>query len=280
MNSIKGYILITRPVNLVIAFLSIFIGGFVTGTIDPVWKLLLASLSGMIIAGGANVVNDFFDIEIDRVNKPERPLPSGLILPEKALSFSLILFISGICTAIFVSTIHLIIAIFCSLLLYLYSYSLKRTVLMGNITVAFVSGMAFIYGSLATGNIVNGVIVAVFAFFFHLSREIIKDVEDIEGDRSQGLVTLPIRYGVRAAYLVTTFIIAILIVLTMVPYILNIFSFAYLLIVSIGVDLFLLYVIFSIWRMPDTIRLRRVAIFMKLDMVVGLAAVYFGTRHG
>ena len=80
MKTITGYIQLTRPVNLLIALLSIFIGGFVTGTIHPLLKLLLASFSGMLVAAGANSINDYYDLEIDRINKPKRPLPSGLIV--------------------------------------------------------------------------------------------------------------------------------------------------------------------------------------------------------
>ena len=72
MKTIQGYIQLTRPINLIIAFLSVFIGGFVTGTIHPLSKLLLACFSGMLIAAGANSINDYYDLEIDRINKPSR----------------------------------------------------------------------------------------------------------------------------------------------------------------------------------------------------------------
>ena len=84
MQRIKGYIALTRPPNLIIAFLSIFIGGFVTGSIQPLVKLLLACFSGMLVMAGANSINDYFDLEIDRINKPKRPLPSGLVKPVSA----------------------------------------------------------------------------------------------------------------------------------------------------------------------------------------------------
>ena len=276
METIRGYIRLTRPVNLFIAFLSIFVGGFVTGSIQPLAKLLLACASGTLIMAAANAVNDYYDYDIDRINKPQRPLPAGLVPPEKAHGFSIGCFLLGICFSFFIHLTGVAIAIGSSILLYLYSYLLKRTVLWGNITVALVSGMAFVYGGLAIGRIREALIVGIFAFFFHWGREIIKDVEDMEGDRSVGIATLPIRYGVRAALCWATGVLVVLIGLTLIPYIMRIFSVSYLIVVVAGVDVFLVYVLISMWRKPVAANLGRLAVLMKADMLMGLLAVYLG----
>lgn len=276
MKRIKGHIQLTRPINLTIALLSIFVGGFVTGTIQPFVKLLLACLSGILIMAGANSVNDFFDLDIDRINKPNRPLPSGLVTPGRAHQFSLILFGSGIILSIFIHLLGFFIALGSSFLLYLYSFRLKRTVIWGNLTVAFVTGLAFVYGGLAVNRTGPAVIVGIFAFFFHLGREIIKDTEDVEGDRSQGIKTLPIEYGVKAALTWVTVILTFLMGLTLIPYLIDIFTFVYLIVVIVGVDLVLIYVMISMWRDPGPKNLGRLAVLMKADMFIGLIAVYLG----
>jgi len=276
MKKIDGYIQLTRPVNLLIAFVSIFMGGFITGSIQPLAKLLFACLSGTLIAAGANAVNDFYDLDIDRINRPKRPLPSGRVSPTHAHVFSIVLFIAGIVFSVFIHMAGVIIAISSSVLLYLYSLRLKRTVLWGNITVATITGMAFVYGGMAVGRTREAMVVGVFAFFYHGAREIIKDVEDMEGDQAQGISTLPIRYGVQRALVWVTIALIILIGLTFIPYVLGIFSMYYLVIVVVGVDLFLVYVLISMWRNPESRNLGRLAVWMKADMLMGLLAVYLG----
>ena len=93
--SLLPYLLLTRPVNVIIGGLSIFIGALVTGTIQPLNKVLLACLSGGLVAAGANTINDYFDVEIDRHNKPYRPLPAGKVSLKSAFVFSLSLLVLG-----------------------------------------------------------------------------------------------------------------------------------------------------------------------------------------
>jgi len=276
MLRLQGYIQLTRPLNLIIAFFSIFVGGFVTGTIQPITKLLLACMSGVLVMAGANSVNDYYDLDIDRINKPNRPLPAGRVRPIHALLFSLILFGSAVLASVFIHFLGFIIALSSSLLLYLYSYKLKRTVLWGNLTVALVTGLAFVFGGLAVNRLGPALIVGCFAFFFHLGREIIKDMEDMEGDRAQAIQTLPIQFGLKSAMILTTTVLVILLCLTLIPYFVNIFSLPYLIVVVVGVDFFLVYVIISMWTNPVSVNFGRLSLLMKLDMFIGLMAVYLG----
>jgi geranylgeranylglycerol-phosphate geranylgeranyltransferase len=277
MSSYRGYIQLTRPVNLVIAFLSIFMGGFVTGTIHPLYRLFLASLSGTLVAAGANAINDVFDLNIDRINKPKRPLPSGLVPVRSARIFAFILFFSGCLIAPFIHLAGFIIALISSIWLYLYSLKLKRTVLWGNFSVGFISGLAFVYGGLAVGRLKQALVVGIFALFYHFAREIIKDMEDMEGDRSDGVITLPIRRGVKTAQIWATCIIFLLILLTLIPYKTGLFNECYFLIVLFGVDLILAGVVISMWMKPVPENWGRLSVLMKADMLVGLAAVYLGS---
>lgn len=277
MEKIKYYFVLTRPINLLIAFISIFIGGFITGTIQPLNKLILACLSGILIMAGANAINDVFDLEIDRINKPKRPLPSGVVSKRGAVLFSIILLISGILVSNLISLTHNLIASASAILVVLYSYRLKRMVLCGNFTVSLITGTAFVYGGLSVGRITEALIVGIFAFLFHFSREILKDIEDIEGDRQSGIVTLPIRHGIKPALAWASGIQCVLIGLTIVPYVIHVFTLGYLIVVILGVDLFLIYTMVSMWTNPEPKNLGRLAVLMKLDMFIGLLAVYFGS---
>jgi len=268
--------MLTRPVNVLIAAASIFIGAFITGTISPVAKVLLACLSGSLIAGAANTINDYFDIDIDRINKSYRPLPSGQISLTLALYFSLTLFAVGIIVGALVNWAAFFIAASSSVLLFMYSAFLKRTVLWGNLAVSFTTALAFVYGGISVGRFTASLIPALFAFMFHWGREIIKDTEDVEGDQANSANTLPVRYGEKAALTVATIIFFVLIVLTLAPYVAKIYGLYYLLIVILGVDAVIIYVIYSMWENPVPANLGRLSTLLKMDMVVGLLAIYIG----
>jgi geranylgeranylglycerol-phosphate geranylgeranyltransferase len=277
LRQIQGYILLTRPLNLIIAFISVFVGGFITGTVQPLFRLLMACTSATLIAGGANAINDVFDLAIDRINKPDRPLPSGMIRVNQARVFAILLFLAGMGVSLTLALPGFTIALISSLSLYAYSWKLKRTVLWGNFAVAFFSGLAFVYGGLAVHRFREAFVVGVFSLFYHFAREIIKDTEDVAGDARDGAVTFPIRFGAGAALRLSTVVLLALIGLTLVPYFLGIFTIHYLWVVLIGVDSFLGYVIFSMRHDPDPKNLRRLAFLMKLNMFAGLLAVYAGT---
>jgi geranylgeranylglycerol-phosphate geranylgeranyltransferase len=276
LKSLRGFWLLARPHNLAIAVPAIFLGGFITAGMHPLAKLLFACASGMAIGSAANAINDVFDLDIDRINKPRRPLPSGMVAPSAARRFALACFGAGILLSAAVNAVCFVTALVSSVLLYLYSSHLKRTVFWGNITVAFMLGIALVYGGLAVGGFRNAMIVGVFAFLYNLPREILKDIEDMEGDRSQGALTVPLRYGVKAALRWSTFFLILLIVATWIPAVLGIFSRTYLWIVVAGVDFFAVFSIVSMWRDQRPAHLGRLAVWMKIDMLAGLAAVFFG----
>jgi geranylgeranylglycerol-phosphate geranylgeranyltransferase len=195
---ISGCLRIVRPVNSFVAGIAAIIGYLMaTGTLS-LETVLLAAIVFLITSAG-NVANDYYDIETDRINRPERPLPSGEIGIVAALALAVFLFASGIILALFTNILCLAIAIFNSALLACYAAWLKRTPLLGNIAVSYLSASIFLFGGAFIG--IEGVIrvapIAVITFFAMLSRELFKDAEDVEGDSATGASTLPIRIGVK-----------------------------------------------------------------------------------
>lgn len=274
---LRSYFALTRPLNSVIGGVSIFIGALLTGSLEPPLSLLLAVLSGMLITGGANAINDYYDIDIDRINRPARPIPSGGVSHRGARIFALTLYAAGIAMAIPISRLCVSIALFAVAGTFVYSARLKRMPLYGNLMVAFITALAFVYGGAAVGRLKESFFPAAFAFLYHLGREVIKDLEDSLGDRISGAETLPLRYGTRVALSVATVSFVLLIVLTFLPFIFSIYGLIYLIAVVLGVDLILVYSIFSAWSDTGHGNLTRLSKILKAGMLFGLFALYLGT---
>ena len=144
------------------------------------------------------------------------------------------------------------------------------------IGVVLVSGLAFLYGGIATGRPGPALVPACFAFLFHLGREILKDAQDEVGDRAAGARTLPAVVGVPGALRWAGLVFSILIAATPIPHLVGHYSLAYLIIVVFGVDFPLLYVIFSSQRNSSPDHLGRLSLLLKVDMWVGLVAILAG----
>ncbi len=276
MGKILSYLKLTRPQNNLITAISVLVGTAVSGEIESWGKVFFACLSAFFISAGGNSINDFFDLEIDRINKPDRPLPKGELSPFSALRFSISLFLLGILLSFWVKPLSVLVAFAACGLLIVYSSHFKRKLLLGNLTVSLVSALAFFYGGIATRDFRISLIPAAFALFFHLGREVLKDVEDLKGDTFSGASTLPIRLGVKFSLSFCSLVFSLLIVLTVFPYIFHIFSVLYLVLVILGVDLVIVYVVWSMWHNPSSSNLHRLSNLLKADMLLGLAAIYVG----
>jgi geranylgeranylglycerol-phosphate geranylgeranyltransferase len=276
MKLLLAYIQISRPGNVVIAMLSVIIAISITGKFSPMADIVLAVLSTGLITIGANVINDYFDIETDKINRPKRPLPAGKITAKQAFIFFCMIYILAFLLAVIISINMFLIAFIVGVLLYIYSYRLKRTVLWGNLAVSLATAMAFIYGGLAVGAVADVIYPALFAFFFHFGREIIKDMQDVEGDRRTGANTLAVVYGYRRSYILSVIIFLLLMLLTLIPYILQVYGNLYLLIIVVGIYPVLGYIMIQMRRTANKECLGTMSTLLKLDMVIGLLAIYFG----
>ncbi|MDZ7725403.1 MAG: geranylgeranylglycerol-phosphate geranylgeranyltransferase [candidate division KSB1 bacterium] len=267
---------ITRPLNVVISFVAIGVGAVLAGPLQPLSAVLAACVSGALITAAANTVNDVFDIEIDRVNKPLRPLPRHLLGVREAKIFSGCLFVSGVACAFYIGFIAVLIAAVFSVLLYLYSAYLKRMVLCGNFVVSLATAFAFIYGGLAVGHPEYALYPALFAFCMHFAREIIKDIEDQKGDRQGQANTLAVVYGIRPGQWLVTLLLTLLVGLTLVPFVTELYNRYYFWILLVGVYTVLIYTVVCIWLEPTVRKMRFVSKLLKADMLIGLLALYVG----
>jgi geranylgeranylglycerol-phosphate geranylgeranyltransferase len=276
-DTLRGHLGLLRPLNVGIVFLTIAAAAILAGASSENWLTILgASLAGALIAGGANAINDYFDLEIDRINKPNRPLPRGAATRQGAVWLWGVTSGIGLLLSASAGTGTLAIALFWVISLYLYSKTFKRTVLAGNIMVGVITGLAFVYGGVAVGHAERSFFPALFAFLINVARELVKDVEDLEGDAKARAWTLPVTYGVRPALVLASLTIFLLVVATFLPYSSGVYSSNYLALVIV-VDAALLYVIVSMWKDRSPANLGKLSLILKLDMVGGLVAIFLGS---
>jgi len=262
---------ILRPINCTMAGIAAVIG-LAIALSQNFRILILIFLAVFLITGAGNAVNDYYDRAIDAVNRPNRPIPSGRISSQTALSYSLILFAAGCIMAGAVNQICLGVAILNSALLIFYARSLKATPLAGNICVAFLTGSTFLFGGGAAGvaGLMANQVPFLLSFLATMSREIMKDVEDMEGDRLGGAKTLPILAGERTASAMAAAFVALAVALSFTAS----FGMAYLVIVAVA-DLFFLASIMIMARGNAAGSQRA----LKMGMAFALAAFLAGALH-
>ncbi len=277
MRGIGPAVMITRPHNVAIAAGAVAVGAL-TGPGPPAdaGALGWAALAAALITAGGNTLNDVVDVAVDAINKPGRPLPSGRIDRSTARWLAIALLATGLAAALPLSTGCFGIAAGSIGLIVLYDLWGGGWPLVGNLLVSLLTATAFLFGSLATGGGIRGLIPGVFAFFFDLGREIIKDLEDAGADRAGGLRTLPIVRGERAArYLARGALLALLAVLP-VPVLAGWLDLPFLLIVAPGVGVPVVLIAAGLSRPREAAAYRRYQIVLKVDMIVGLLAVLAG----
>ncbi|MDG5760151.1 geranylgeranylglycerol-phosphate geranylgeranyltransferase [Natronococcus sp. A-GB1] len=231
-ETVRGLLELTRPINVIAASVLTFIGAFVAGgvTSHPLEVTAAVAATGLAVGAG-NAINDYFDREIDRINQPERAIPRGAVSPRGALAFSVVLFAGAIGLALVLPWLAIAIAVINLLALVAYTELFKGLPGLGNALVAYLVGSTFLFGAAAVGEVGPAAVLFVLAGVATLTREIIKDVEDLEGDREEGLNTLPIAIGERPALTVATALLVAAVLASPLPYALGEFGVAYLAVV-------------------------------------------------
>lgn len=271
MNS---YIEILRPTNAVMALIAVLLMAIVGHTYN--WEIILGAITVFIATGSGNTINDYCDYEIDKINKPERPIPSGRIPLKNALYYSLILYIIAIIMGFTISVANGLMVIICTILMIVYAYDFKQRCLIGNITVSILTGLTFVFGGLITGDVTISIILGFFAFLMTLSREIIKDSEDIKGDLEENAHTFPIKYGVKNAVILAVILNIITCLLSPLLYIYNIFSITYLIVVLIA-DLIFIYSAVLALKDQSKENLHNISKYMKIGMIIAFVSFAIGS---
>jgi geranylgeranylglycerol-phosphate geranylgeranyltransferase len=148
--------------------------------------------------------------------------------------------------------------------------------LIGNLTVAFLTGLAFIYGGIAAENPVAAIVPAVFAFLINLIREVVKDMQDVEGDKKAGVSTFAIKFGFQNSKILIVISTIILILYTIYPFITQLYKIEYFLVVMVFVNPLLILCIKYLFDTKKKNNSSAVSNILKINMVLGLIAIYLG----
>lgn len=276
LKKFSAYIKITRPLNTAITFCVVVVAILISQKYPTkISLILLASLTAALTAAAGNVINDLFDIETDKTAHPDRVLTKGTLTKTEAKSEYFLLNSIAAIIAVSLSTTPFVIVLLSISLLYIYSAYLKKIILVGNITVAALAGLAFIYGGVVANNPKAAVIPAFFAFFINLIREIVKDIQDIDGDKKQKIITFPVRYGIQPAKKSAAILIIILMAFTFYPFIFQVYKIEFFVIVMIFVNpVFIICVKNLLQKKAADIALT--SNLLKSNMIIGLIAIYLG----
>ncbi len=275
--SVRAYVDLLRPINCGIVAVGILIGAIITvgfgGLSDSTLGLAAALLAGVAFTGAGNSLNDYFDSDVDAVNHPDRPIPSGRVTRQNALYFTTGLFILAIFLGLLAGALPLLIVMVNLIAMVSYELRFKRHGWSGNLIISWLVASIFVFGGAAT---YTGVInplqrvawLGLLAFFATLGREVVKDIEDVAGDI--GRRTLPIVIGINRAGLVASASFFFAIVLSPLPYTTTILSPLYMGIVLVADAIFIYCAWFSSNRPNEASRVA------KYGMVIALIAFLAG----
>jgi geranylgeranylglycerol-phosphate geranylgeranyltransferase len=243
MNKIDGFVRLMRPINCFMMGFAVIVGAAIANSrtlADSLNSLISGFFTGFLLTAAAMAINDYYDREIDAINEPSRPIPSGIVKPNEALVFSFSLTASGLTAAALTCIVTACIYCFVTALIFwlisvVYATVGKRTGLSGNFLVSACVSAPFIYGSLAvTGTIAMNILIFVFMVFLsNTGREITKGIVDVEGDKMRNVKTIAVRFGPRKATIVATIFYLVAVALTPLPPILNLVNFWFIPLVTI-----------------------------------------------
>lgn len=231
---------------------------------------VLASMAIVVLFTAAgNSLNDYFDRETDRVAHPRRPIPSGAVRPAQALWLSAALFSTAQALSFVVNLWSVTIVAASILVMVAYEKFLKAEGFAGNLAISWLTGALFLFGGAAVDRLDLAWILAALAFLATLGREIVKDIEDVEGDKGARR-TLPMRIGTSKAGILASASFVIAVVLSPAPYLLDLLSWLYVPAVAVA-DAIFIYCALIHFGNPE--KGQKMA---KLAMLVALLAFLLG----
>jgi geranylgeranylglycerol-phosphate geranylgeranyltransferase len=267
---------ILRPHNMMAAGGAVVAGYLLSGG-DRWGEVVLPFVFTALVTGFGNLINDYHDRNIDRINKPRRAIPSQRLTPRYVLN---VYWVGSIVTTLLmlrflpIGTFALILS--WEILLHYYARAAKRIALLGNLVIASIAASAFWGGAIPTGNFGATGFAALLAFLLVMGRELVKGAEDVQGDRREGASTIAVRYGVdRAAYL-GVLSLFLCVVMSPVPGLIQHYGRTYALVMELLFVPGLVAAAYIVLRSRERLALHRASSILKIQMFFGIVAMALG----
>lgn len=284
MNVIGTYVSFIRFPNCLIAAAAVAVGQYLSpatsaSPLDP-----FAMAAAFFVCAFGNIINDIRDLDADRINHPDRALPSGTISLSRARTLSFLFLIMALLATMALTWLGKLLVVSATVLVIWYNLHLKHTAYWGNLVVSVLGAMAFLLGAAAGGikalvELPGPLIPAGFAVIMHFGREVIKDIQDRAGDAAAGSRTAPIRSGSAVPLAVVYTAFALVIMLSAAVYLRGWFNrrFFYIVLFFIWLPL----VVQSAWLRfsPEPARCRIISGIIKIQMVAGIIALVIGKDY-
>ena len=269
-----------RPINCVMMGFAVIVGAALAmkniSTV-PWQNLAYGFTTGFTLTAASMAINDYYDREIDAVNEPKRPIPSGAVKPKEALALAFTLTAIGFAAALVTSRDSFITAVIAWLVFVAYTTAGKRSGLPGNFLVSICVAIPLVYGSMVATNEVqmNVALFALIAFLANTGREVTKGIVDVKGDQSRHVKTLAVRYGEKIASFAAAAFYLIAVLLSLVPMFLSLVSFWFIPLVAVT-DLGLVASSILLLRDPSRDNARKIKSMVLIWLAVGLLAFIAG----
>jgi geranylgeranylglycerol-phosphate geranylgeranyltransferase len=278
MARIEGLLRLMRPLNCIVMSLAVLVGASLTGlgNLQGI-NLLFSAITAFTLTGAAMAVNDYYDFDIDKINEPNRPIPSGQVSLKTSLVTTAVLTLIGLSSAFVISLFCLLFATVAWIIMVTYTTIGKRAGFPGNLLVSACVAAPFLFGSIvATKTItINILLFASMAFLSNTGREITKGIVDIEGDSQHKIKTLVVVFGRKKAALAAAIFFISAVCLSTTPLILNIVSIWFLPFVLVT-DVGLLWCSVSLLKSPERENSRKIKKTVLFLFIFGLLAFIFG----
>lgn len=236
-RKLKGILQLFRPELSFASAICVIVGEMIAlKGFPPLRELTFGFLCGFFMAGSALVLNDYFDLEVDKVNTPERALPSGAVTKSEVIALTVLASLLGLGSAYALDAFALAVAVPFWIIGFLYNWKFKQHGLFGNLMVASSVGVTFIIGGIAVHDPWNKLVwfFALTAFLIDLGEEIAGDAMDMQGDKLRGSKSIAIMMGKQFALRISAGIFFLVVLLGFLPIIFGWLENRYLIMVAIA----------------------------------------------
>ncbi len=274
-KKIKGLIKLLRPELPFAAGICVIIGEILAlGQFPTFREMILGFIWGFFLSGAAMILNDYFDIEVDKVNAPERPLPSGLVSKNEVIIFTGIITFLGLVASFYINRLAVILYIIFWIIGFLYNWKFKEKGLFGNLFVSSSVAVTILLGGIVVSTSLNTAVIifSLMVFLFNLGEEIGADAMDIEGDKMRDTKSVAILIGRKNALNISFLLFLVFIGLSSLPYFFGTLGLNYLIIISLT-DLVVLTLAVKLLKNPSIKQGRKYIRQLYLSALTGLLLI-------